>query len=34
MFLSVPEFQEAAGGIVSHTGEWMRGAMVAMATGK
>jgi flagellar biosynthetic protein FliR len=34
MFLSVPEFQETAGGIVVRAGEWMKGTMVAMATGK
>lgn len=34
MFLSIPEFQETAGGIVARAGSWMTGTMVSMATGK
>jgi flagellar biosynthetic protein FliR len=34
LFLATPELQQATGGIVGRMGEWMTGAMVAMATGK
>lgn len=34
MFLSVPEFVETSAGMLGRVGDWMNGAMLAMATGR